>query len=778
MLNDFARELRNVLPDVCSDQYFKKLNQQVEIFRDNWGIPHIRADNESDAFFAQGFVTAQDRLWHMDFDRHRALGRSSELLGEESLKEDRLIMKMGVEEASKADFQIISTQAKNMIECYTAGVNSFIDSTANLPIEYKLLSIKPEAWEPWHCFAVYKIRNMLMGTFEMKLLKTQMYKYLDKDVFEKLWRHVPNDSLLTVPPGHTTEGIFESDISTLSESVELINYLNETDVGSNAWVISGEKTKSGLPLVAGDSHRALDTPSVYYQIHMSCREFSVSGYSVPGFPGAPHFSHTSNVAFGMTHGNADYQDLYLDKLKSENENIKFLFEDSWLDAQVTTKTINVKNGPIETVQVIKTKNGHVISDSIDSGYGLTFSHTGTNSGTKWAECVYSILHATNSKGLVDSLREWTEPVNNFVYADTHGDFGYKLRGKIPIRHSANHLGIVRGWDEKYEWQGLVPYGDMPKSENPVTGFVVTCNQRVVSPDYPYYIGQDFSPEYRATRIISKINNLNEGTADVLDMSEIHADRVSIPAKILFSKLKSMKLFDVLSDNLQSVLSSWDYRMSPDSVAATIYADIKDDLLKEVVAITVGDAFYNNVLPKNSRSKRTTLNQIFYRVVNQLKGEGNFLTPQKLRMILSKIIHNALNKYDSLDSIALADLVWGKVHKTNPIHPLSKLFPEYSEYLNPPSVSFGGDSDTPQQGGYIENLEVNSISVNRYVHDVSDWNNSRWIVPLGSSGNPGSKHYSDQTQMWADLETIPQLWDWDTIQQSCESRQLLIPYPKK
>ena len=127
MSNDFAKELKNVLPDVSSDQYFKKLNQQVEIFRDNWGIPHIKADNELDAFFAQGFVTAQDRLWHMDFDRHRALGRSSELLGEESLKEDRLIMKMGVEEASKADFQIISTQAKNMIECYTAGVNSFID---------------------------------------------------------------------------------------------------------------------------------------------------------------------------------------------------------------------------------------------------------------------------------------------------------------------------------------------------------------------------------------------------------------------------------------------------------------------------------------------------------------------------------------------------------------------------------------------------------------------------------------------------------------------------
>ena len=161
------------------------------------------------------------------------------------------MIKMGVEEASKADFEVSSKESKRMLEFYAAGVNAFIESTGNLPIEYKILNIYPEPWEPWHSLAVYKVRNMLMGTFEMKLLKTQMHQHLDKDIFQKLWKNIPADSLLTVPPNKLLEENFEISIESLSESVELLNYLNETDVGSNAWVISGDKTKSGLPLVAG-----------------------------------------------------------------------------------------------------------------------------------------------------------------------------------------------------------------------------------------------------------------------------------------------------------------------------------------------------------------------------------------------------------------------------------------------------------------------------------------------------------------------------------------------
>ena len=769
---NFLDDLKKSLPDLKSDQYCDNLNGEVDIFRDKWGIPHIKAKNEFDAFFAQGFVTAQDRLWHMDFDRQRALGKSSKLLGKESISDDVLMVKMGVEEASKADFEVSSKESKKMLEFYAAGVNSFIELTDNLPIEYKILNIKPEPWEPWNSFAVYKVRNMLMGTFEMKLLKTQMYKHLDKDVFQKLWKDVPKNSLLTVPPNKLLEENFEINIESLTESVELLNYLNETDVGSNAWVVSGDKTKSGLPIVAGDSHRALDTPSVYYQVHISCNEFSVSGYSVPGVPGAPHFSHTENVAFGMTHGNADYQDLFVEKFKTTDGNIEYFSDGEWVDSEVIQKKIEVQEGSDFQVDVIKTRNGYVISENIDSGYGIVFSHTGTNSGTKWADCLYSILRVKNSEELIFSLKEWTEPVNNFVYADTSGSFGYKLRGKIPIRDSTNHLGLVKGWEEKYRWEGLIPFEEMPKSTNPDTGFVVTCNQRVVSPEYPYYIGNDFSPEYRASRIVSRITDLSTNSADVEDMSSIHSDRISIPAEIIFNKLESLKLLDILPSKIRDIVKSWNYEMRPDSIAATFYSDIKEELISEVVKITIGDSFYNDILPKNSRSKRTILNQIFYRLVNQIKGSDVYIPKEKIEEIFRNIIDVLGKKYSNNED--LRNFMWGKVHKTSPTHPLSKVFPEYAKYLNPPSVSFGGDSDTPQQGGYIENLEVNSISVNRYIHDVSDWNNSRWIVPLGSSGHPGSKHYSDQSQYWAEVKTIPQFWDWNEIEKSCESKQRLLP----
>ena len=769
---NFLNDLKKSLPDLNSDQYCDKLSGQVDIFRDKWGIPHIKTEDEFDAFFAQGFVTAQDRLWHMDFDRQRALGKSSKLLGKESVSDDVLMIKMGVEEASKADFEVSSKESKRMLEFYAAGVNAFIESTGNLPIEYKILNIYPEPWEPWHSLAVYKVRNMLMGTFEMKLLKTQMHQHLDKDIFQKLWKNIPADSLLTVPPNKLLEENFEISIESLSESVELLNYLNETDVGSNAWVISGDKTKSGLPLVAGDSHRALDTPSVYYQVHISCNEFSVSGYSVPGVPGAPHFSHTENVAFGMTHGNADYQDLFVEKFRTTSGGIEYFADGKWISTEVIKKKIEVLENSDFQVDVIKTRNGYMISENIDSGYGIVFSHTGTNSGTKWADCLYSILRVKDSEELISSLEEWTEPVNNFVYADSSGSFGYKLRGKIPIRDNANHIGLVKGWEEKYRWEGLIPFEEMPKSSNPDTGFVVTCNQRVVSPEYPYYIGNDFSPEYRASRIVSRINDLGINSADVEDMSSIHSDRISIPAEIIFNKLESLKLLDILPSKIRDIVKSWNYEMRPDSIAATFYSDIKERLISQVVKITIGDSFYNDILPKNSRSKRTILNQIFYRLVNQLKGSDIYIPEEKIEEIFRNIIDVLGKKYSNNED--LRNFMWGKVHKTSPVHPLSKVFPDYAKYLNPPSVSFGGDSDTPQQGGYIENLEVNSISVNRYIHDVSDWNNSRWIVPLGSSGHPGSKHYSDQSQYWAEVKTIPQLWDWNEIEKSCESKQRLFP----
>ena len=256
-------DLENALPDVTSTLKLSGLEEPVEVCRDRWGVPHLRAASEHDAFFAQGFVTAQDRLWHMDYDRHRALGRWAEFVGPGALPEDRLMRRFRVARAARMDLEVISSAARDMLTAYSDGVNAFLASAHALPVEYTLLQATPEPWEPWHCLAVYKVRNMLMGTFEMKLWRLRLALGLGAERAAALFEGYPQGSLVTVPPGETYAAPPLSCLDELAAAAAACNWLGEVDAGSNAWVISGDRTASGLPLVAGDSHRALDTPNVY-----------------------------------------------------------------------------------------------------------------------------------------------------------------------------------------------------------------------------------------------------------------------------------------------------------------------------------------------------------------------------------------------------------------------------------------------------------------------------------------------------------------------------------
>ena len=332
-------DLQKALPDVTSTLNLPGLERPVEVCRDRWGVPHLRAENEHDAFFAQGFVTAQDRLWHMDYDRHRALGRWAEFAGPGALSEDRLMRRFRVERTAGMDMEATSAAARDMLAAYSDGVNAFLASTRTLPVEYALLQAAPEPWEPWHCLAVYKVRNMLMGTFEMKLWRLRLALGLGVERAAALFPGYPQGSLVTVPPGEAYDGPPLSCLDELAAAAAACNWLGEVDAGSNAWVVSGDRTASGLPLVAGDSHRALDTPNVYYQVHVACPTFRVSGYALPGVPGAPHFSHNDHVAWGMTHGYADYQDLFIERFRSGGGGLEYAWQDDWCAAEVIDETL-------------------------------------------------------------------------------------------------------------------------------------------------------------------------------------------------------------------------------------------------------------------------------------------------------------------------------------------------------------------------------------------------------------------------------------------------------
>ncbi len=764
-------DLQAALPDVTSTMRFSGIHKHVDVYRDRWGIPHIKSQSENDLFFAQGFVTAQDRLWHMDADRHRALGRWAEFAGSSGVSQDRLLRAAGMGRTAKLDYEVASPEAKAMIDAYTAGVNAYLDTVQTLPIEYKILDQTPERWENWHCLAVYKIRNTLLGTFEPKLYRMRLAKMLGPEKLAELLKGYPNGHLLTVPPGEIYEGPPLEGLDELSEAAEAANWLDEVDAGSNGWSISGELTKSGLPLVGGDSHRALDTPSVYYQVHLSCPEFTVIGHAVPGMPAALHFCHNEYVAWGMTHGGADTQDLFIERFREGPDGREYLFKDQWQSAEVLNETLEVRDADAVPLEVTITHHGPVIAGNPASGIGVAISDPGLI-GSHWVDAARDAMRAKSVDDLHEAFRNWTDRVNNYAVGDVHGNFGYLHEGKIPIRSESNGWRAVPGWTGEYEWNGYIPHDELPKSINPDTGYAVTCNQRVAGHDYPYYVGLSFTPEYRARRVQAQILALEPGTATVDDMARIHAERISNPARIFTEALTGVAPLDGDSTEALALLCAWDYSMGSNCAQPLIYAKTKTYVIRFLLDHLMGEMAEE--LFSGAAGGDPHVRQIVVRMNQALADGDNALLPSGYSWsdVLATALQSAVMDLKAQLGDDMAEWAWGKLHRTQPQHPLVVLFPEYAELLNPPAVPTHGDGDTPLAGSYAYHNEfiATGMSVNRYIHDPSDWTNSRWIVPLGASGHPGSPHYADQAEMWANVEYIPQLWDWSQISAEAESHQ--------
>ena len=747
------------------------------IFRDGWGIPHIRAQSEWDLFFAQGFATAQDRLWQMDFDRHQALGRWSELAGASGVARDRLLRAAGMGRTARLDYEASSEDARAMVDAYTAGVNAFLTCTKSLPVEYALLGTTPEDWENWHCLAVYKIRNTLLGTFEPKLLRTRLLQEEGgPEALARIVKGYPAGHLITVPPGAEYNGAPLDGLSELQEAAGEANWLGETDVGSNAWSIAGSRTASGLPLVAGDSHRGLDAPSVYYQVHLSCPGLNAIGSSVPGVPGALHFAHNDRVGWGMTYGSADTQDLFVERFREASERREYEFEGAWRAAEVLDETIRVRGGAEVAMEVTITHHGPVIAGDPRSGWGVAIGDPGLGKGTPWPDAALAAMKASNMLELREAFRAWTDRVNNYAVADCEGNFGYLHAGKIPVRGQANGWRAVEGWTGRFEWEGYIPHDELPTAVNPEVGYAITCNQRVAAHDYPYYVGLNFTPEFRARRVQRRLLDLESGAATVADMARIHGDMTSSPARILTEVLLAADPLDDRSREALTLLRSWDFRMDRDTVAPTVYAKTRGRMVRRLVGelfATTADEMLSGAAGNDAHIRLLSLEMTLaiQRGDTDLLPEGEDWTGA-----LAAALAQAVDALTAELGPDMSQWQWGRVHRTQPRHPLSPVFPGSAKRLDPPSLSIHGDGDTPLAGSYAAHDEFTAtgLSVNRYIHDPSDWSKSLWIVPLGASGHPGSPHYADQAERWANVEFVRQLWDWGEIEDEAETVQRIEP----
>ena len=800
------------LPRTSGEVVLPGLSAPAEIYRDAWGIPHARAASEVDAFFVQGFLTAQDRLWQMEFDRRRGSGRWAEVAGKAALDQDLMMRRFRLVDSAQADYRAVSDHTRNLMDAYAGGVNAWIETAAaegSLPVEYAISGIDPEPWQPWDGLVVFKVRHILMGVFESKTWRAQLVRELGPEQASLLAPGYQPGQLQILPPGSRYEGELDYYLAQLMAGAAAVNLLNETDSGSNSWALAGERTATGKPLLAGDSHRALDTPNVYYQSHVACPEWDVIGLAIPGVPGFPHFGHNDRVAWCITHLSGDYQDLYIEEFNASSAGMYRMpdinqegssrwtdFHAShWRPTDTREEVIKIKDGDDHHITTWATRHGPVIAGGPPGKYGLALKYTATDGPKSWPDIIPTMLRARDSHELADSMRGWVDPANNFLFADVDGNIGYLSRGEIPIRSGQNARLPVPGWVEDHEWQGNIPFEEMPRSINPPEGYIVTANNKPVDDDYPYYISSEFTPGFRAERVREALLALDQPTA--ADMAKVHSERVSIPALAYVSFLKS-NLFKLrtdapLSELALKMLITWSGSMDADTVppadsttsgalrsgiTPTIYSALRDALLRRIYRHNLGERLTEEAWNPANRGTGAFMARVKTQLMYMLSEDDRRLLPEG-------------ETWPSIMSAALAEGVgnlratlgddpslwrWGLVHQARPRHTLSDAFPEMAGLLDPPSIPMSGDGDTPLAGAYspADPATVGGLSVARYAYDLADWDNSLWAIPLGASGNPGSPHYHDQSETWRRVQMIPMEYGWDGIIARSQSHQALEP----
>ncbi|HZS32375.1 MAG TPA: penicillin acylase family protein [Methylomirabilota bacterium] len=781
-----GERLRAAVPDTAGRIRVPGLGAAVEVWRDPEGVAHVRAASAADAFIAQGFVHAQDRLWQMHYDRRRAAGRSAECIGPAGVPDDLLMRRLRLAAGARADHAALNAEARAMLEAYAAGVNGLLahlEAQGRWPIEFQLLGAPPEPWEPWHSLAVFKVRHALMGTWQLKAWRARLVRQLGREGAARLCPGTPTNPLLIVPPGVRYDGPLADMLADVTPEQAALSALGSWDGGgSNSWALAGARTAAGQPLVAGDPHRALDVPNVYYQNHVACPEFDAIGLSIPGVPGLSHFGHNREVAWCVTHAQADVQDLYVERFDPRDPR-RYQFRGEWLAAEGTREVIEVAGGERVPVDVTTTRHGPIVLGDHRQGQAVALRYTATATPDRTAEAFLPALRAASADELEAAMRPWRDPVQNLVFADRHGPagrIGYRTRGQVPIRPRANAWLPVPGWDGAHEWASPIPFEAMPTVRDPVDGLVVTANSRVTGPEYPYELGVDFGGDARTRRLWERLRPLRRATA--ADMAAIHGDRVSLPARELIALLARdaeavRRIAGPAAGPVLDTLLGWDADLDPESVAATYYATLRERLVRDLMSPLLGpltaEAFAG--APRGGVAHMARLRGI---VTDWIRRDDRTALPPGTDWptALGRALAGTVAELGRRADGDRQDRRWGDVHRTGPRHPLSARFPEWAEALDPPAVPMGGDADTVQQAGYYGSagFTVAVASVARYVFDLADWERSGWVLPLGVSGHPGSRHFADQLPAWRAVRLHPMRYDWGRIRREAASHQVLDP----
>ena len=761
------------------------LKDSVEIITDHWGIPHIYASNEEDLFFAQGFYAAKDRIFQFEIWRRQATGTTAEILGEKALERDigtRLFQFRG---DMDQEMNYYHPKGKMIIEAYVAGVNAYIQDIRNrpddLPIEFRLLGILPEFWTPE---VVISRHQGLLGNIDSEINTARAIAEIGVDKVKELaWFHPQDPDLnidpsidvsllkddviapyhafrrpLTFSPDDLVAAAFRNDDELYrtwasADKTAYDQWLKEelNDIGSNNWVINGNRTESGYPIMANDPHRRLSTPSLRYMSHLVAPGWNVIGGGEPEIPGIS-IGHNEYGAWGLTVYRTDAEDLYVYQLNPENSH-EYWYQGRFMPMQKIMDTIQVRDLGAVPVVHLYTKHGPVTKIDGDNNVGYAMR-------CGWLEVGGSPYLASLR---MDQAKNWSEfqeacnyshiPGENMVWSDREGNIGWQAVGIAPVRQGFSGMVPLPG-DGRFEWSGYMPIIAKPWSLNPQDGIINTSNENVTPLDYPYWdaVGYQWSDPYRGDRVREVLENGQQHS--LADMAALQTDYYSIPARQILPLYKHVQTDDRQLVEILKVLESWDYQMTPESLAAAIYQELEKQLKIYVTSVKVPE------------SVKDYLSIPMKRIIEWLYlPDGDFgANPIETRnTLLLQALYTALIDLTERLGPDLKKWRYGSAENKHALikHPLSNAVnQDLRDRLNVGPAPRGGNSYTVNNTG--GNLNQPSGGSFRIIVDNANWDHCLATNSPGQHGDPEHEHYDNLFELWATDQYFPLFYSKDKV----------------
>ncbi|MGM1018389.1 MAG: penicillin acylase family protein [Actinomycetota bacterium] len=806
--------IQRSFPQTAGDLTLDGLQSEVTVQRDDRGIPTITADSSHDLFLAQGFVHAQDRFFEMDFRRHVTSGRVAEMFGESQAGTDAFLRTLGWRAVAEEEVAAMDETTLAYYEAYADGVNAYLSSRsgAELSLEYAVLGIQnpdysPEPWEPadsvaWLKAMAWDLRTNIESETERALLAGTLDEDTAADTLDQLYPGYPFDEnpvivpqVSTIPDAGTDAApAFSSDEdrTDAQQAVTTVEWEEATSVieaaslmigdvgegvGSNSWVVSGDLTESGMPLLANDPHLGASLPSVWYQVQLKCSSlseecpFNVGGFSFSGLPGVV-IGHNDKIAWGFTNLTTDVTDLYIEKVDGD---------EYWRDGElepldIRTETIAVAGGEDIDLTIRSTVHGPIISGLTDdfttlaetpivaeddtvvpadaaadasdlSGeYAVSLRWTALDPGSA-STAIFALSTAQNFDDFRDAASLFDVPAQNLIYADIEGNIGYQTPGKLPIRGAGDGWLPQPGWDSAYDWTGYIPFEDLPVSLNPSSGYIVTANNAIVTDDYEYFLSRDWDYGYRAGRIAYMLERRAAAAPlTAQDMRNIQLDNEMWIGKPLAAAFGDIEVSGAGPQEAVALLRTWDAQNNASSAAAAYANVLWSNLAQNLFANR------DEPLPLGSQARMFTVVDALLDDPTDPLWTNDAIGVSSRDEMLALSAEQAYDELAAIQGEAVARWNWGDLHALTLTHDTlgtSGIAPIEALFNRGPFATGGGPSIVNATGWELgSSYATTTVPSMRMVIDFADLDRSTWNHLTGASGHAYHAHYIDQTEEWS------------------------------